>query len=67
MGHASIQITIDTYGSAFRAKPRMGVAMLDRGVPAAAGGRLWATRNPDRGMTFSFTLPVRQRDEIRAA
>ena len=33
------QITIDTYGSAFRAKPRTGVAMLDRGMPAAAGGR----------------------------
>ena len=39
MGHASVQITIDTYGSAFRAKPRTGVAMLDRGMPAAAGGR----------------------------
>src|SRR5262249_35911279 len=42
MGHASVQITIDTYGSAFRAKPRTGVALLDRGMaeaPVARGGR----------------------------
>lgn len=24
----------------------------------AHGGKLWATRNPDRGMTFSFRLPL---------
>src|SRR5262249_60248868 len=42
MGHASVQITIDTYGSAFRAKPRTGVALLDRGMaeaPVARGAR----------------------------
>src|SRR5262245_11201592 len=42
MGHASVQITIDTYGSAFRAKPRTGVALLDRGMseaPRGAGAR----------------------------
>ena len=44
----------------------MGLS-ISRSIIEAHGGRLWATRNPDRGMTFSFTLPVRQRDEIRAA
>jgi PAS domain S-box-containing protein len=44
----------------------MGLS-ISRSIIEAHGGRLWATGNPDRGMTFSFTLPVRQRDEIRAA
>ncbi len=44
----------------------MGLS-ISRSIIEAHGGRLWATRNPDRGMTFSFTLPLRQRDEIRAA
>ena len=42
MGHASVQITIDTYGSAFRAKARTGVTLLDRGMaepPRVAGRR----------------------------
>jgi two-component system, LuxR family, sensor kinase FixL len=27
-------------------------------IVSAAGGRLWATANPDRGVTFHFTLPL---------
>jgi PAS domain S-box-containing protein len=44
----------------------MGLS-ISRSIIEAHGGRLWATRNPERGMTFSFTLPVRQRHEICAA
>ena len=44
----------------------MGLS-ISRSIIEAHGGRLWATGNPDRGMTFSFTLPVRQRGEIHAA
>jgi integrase len=33
MGHASVQITIDTYGSAFAARPHFGVTALDDGMP----------------------------------
>jgi two-component system, LuxR family, sensor kinase FixL len=44
----------------------MGLS-ISRSIVEAHGGRLWATGNPDRGMTFSFSLPVRQRGEIRAA
>lgn len=35
----------------------MGLA-ISRSIIEAHGGRLWATRSPDRGMTFQFTLPV---------
>jgi len=44
----------------------MGLS-ISRSIIEAHGGRLWATGNPDRGMTFGFTLPVKQRGEIRAA
>jgi len=44
----------------------MGLS-ISRSIIEAHGGRLWATGNPDRGTTFSFRLPVRQRGEIRAA
>jgi two-component system, LuxR family, sensor kinase FixL len=44
----------------------MGLS-ISRSIIEAHGGRLWATGNPDRGMTFGFTLPIRQRGEIRAA
>jgi len=32
--------------------------MICRSIVAAHGGRLWATNNPERGATFTFTLPV---------
>ena len=36
----------------------MGLGLaLSRSIIAAHGGWIWATRNPDRGLTVSFTLP----------
>jgi two-component system sensor kinase FixL len=37
----------------------MGLGLaLSRSIIAAHGGWIWATRNPDRGLTISFTLPA---------
>jgi signal transduction histidine kinase len=37
----------------------MGLGLsVCRTIIAAHGGRLWASRNPDRGATFHFTLPI---------
>ena len=37
----------------------MGLGLaLSRSIIAAHGGWIWATQNPDRGLTMSFTLPA---------
>jgi signal transduction histidine kinase len=37
----------------------MGLGLaLSRSFIAAHGGWIWATRNPERGLTMSFTLPT---------
>jgi signal transduction histidine kinase len=44
----------------FTTKPQgtgMGLS-ISRSIIESHGGRLWATRNPDRGTTFHFTLPL---------
>lgn len=44
----------------FSTKPSgmgMGLA-ISQSIVEGHGGRLWATANPDRGMTFHFTLPL---------
>jgi two-component system sensor kinase FixL len=44
----------------FSTKPHgLGLGLsVCRTIVAAHGGRLWASRNPQRGATFHFTLPV---------
>jgi two-component system, LuxR family, sensor kinase FixL len=42
----------------------MGLGLLvTRSIIQNHGGRIWATPNPDRGTTFTFTLPVVQRKQ----
>jgi signal transduction histidine kinase len=42
----------------------MGLGLLvTRSIIQNHGGRIWATANPDRGTTFTFTLPLLQRKQ----
>jgi signal transduction histidine kinase len=37
----------------------MGMGLpISRSIIESHGGELWAVANPDRGMTFYFTLPM---------
>ena len=44
----------------FSTKPNgMGLSLsVSRSIIESQGGQLWATPNPDRGLSFHFTLPV---------
>jgi PAS domain S-box-containing protein len=56
-------VSEETFGrmfdSLYTTKPGgMGLGLsISRSIVLAHGGRLWATRNPDRGLTFHLTLP----------
>ncbi len=52
----------------FTTKPAgMGLGLvLSKSLVEAHGGRLWATPNPERGVTFHFDLPMRTGDAANA-
>jgi len=45
----------------FASKSDMGTGLglfISKGIVEAHGGKIWAENNPNRGATFSFTLPI---------
>ncbi len=46
----------------------MGLGLLvTRSIVESHGGRVWSAPNPDRGATFTFTLPVAERKRASAS
>jgi signal transduction histidine kinase len=46
----------------------MGLGLLvTRSIVENHGGKIWATPNPDRGTTFTFTIPLVQRKQGSAS
>ena len=48
----------------YTTKPEgMGIGLsISRSIIEDHGGRLWAARNPDKGTTFTFTVPIYEED-----
>ena len=45
----------------FASKSDLGIGLglfISRGIVEAHGGKMWAQNNPNRGATFSFSLPI---------
>jgi signal transduction histidine kinase len=45
----------------FASKSDIGTGLglfISKGIVEAHGGKIWAENNPDRGATFSFSLPI---------
>jgi PAS domain S-box-containing protein len=50
------------FDSFFTTKPDgLGIGLsISKSIIASYGGSIWVTRNPDRGVTFHFTLPLKK-------
>ena len=65
-GVGIVEKQMDILFDAFYTTKTEGMGMglsISRSIIEDHGGRLWATRNPDKGTTFSFTVPICQENK----
>ena len=65
-GVGIVEKQMDILFDAFYTTKTEGMGMglsISRSIIEDHGGQLWATRNPDKGTTFSFTVPICQENK----
>jgi signal transduction histidine kinase len=61
---------LDAVFTPFQSTKETGMGMglsISRSIVEAHDGQIWVTRNPDKGVTFHFTLPLARSTEHGSA
>lgn len=63
LGDRSVDSLFDTFYTTKHEGMGVGLS-ISRSIVESHGGRLWAERNPDRGLSFRFRLPQEETDAV---